>query len=359
MTALKRLPLKDYPASRIVLIKPSALGDIVQALPVLVALRRRYPQAHITWLVNRSYEPLLRGHPDLDEVLPFDRGATKHGLWRATLSYARFLRDFRARRFDLVIDLQGLLRSGLFTAASRAARRVGLSSAREGAVWFYTDVVAVADFSAIHAVDRYWLVAEALGVGDGPIEFRLPVAAADRLWAEDALRDSPRPWLAFGVGSRWVTKRWPPEHFASLARRAQADFGGTVVFVGGGDEAELAQATGAMLAGPWRNLSGRTALPQLTALLSQVDVMVANDTGPLHLAAALGRPVVAPYTCTKVALNGPFGQAWRAVETRVHCAGSYVKQCPRLDCMSELTPERLWPILEGVLLQWQSPCPPA
>jgi lipopolysaccharide heptosyltransferase I len=359
MTALKRLPLKDYPASRIALIKPSALGDIVQALPVLVALRRRYPQARISWLVNRSYEPLLRGHPDLDEVLPFDRGATRHGLWRATLSYTRFLRDFRARSFDLVIDLQGLLRSGLFTAASRAARRVGLSSAREGAVWFYTDVVAVADFSTIHAVDRYWLVAEALGVGDGPIEFRLPVAAADRLWAEEALHDCPRPWLAFGVGSRWVTKRWPPEHFASLARRAQADFGGTIVFVGGGDEAELAHATGAMLAGPWRNLSGRTALPQLTALLSLVDAMVANDTGPLHLAAALGRPVVAPYTCTKVALNGPFGQAGRAVETRVHCAGSYVKQCPRLDCMSELTPERLWPILESVLLQWQSPCPPA
>jgi lipopolysaccharide heptosyltransferase I len=349
MTALKRVPLTDYVASRIALIKPSALGDIVQTLPVLTALRRRYPQAHITWLVNRTYEPLLRGHPDLDEALPFDRGATKHGIWKATLGYAHFLRDFRARRFDLVIDLQGLLRSGLFSAASRAPRRVGLSSAREGAAWFYTDVVPVADFSTIHAVDRYWLVAKALGAGDGPIEFRLPIADADRLWAEAALRDCPRPWLAFGVGSRWVTKRWPPEHFAALARRAQAGYGGTVVFVGGTDEAELAQTTGARLAGPWRNLSGRTTLPQLTALLSLADVMVANDTGPLHLAAALGRPIVAPYTCTKVALNGPFGQAGRAVETRVACAGSYIKKCARLDCMTELTPERLWPVLEAVL----------
>ena len=132
-----------------------------------------------------------------------------------------------------------------------------------------------------------------------------------------------------------------------------------MVFVGGNDEAALAQATGAQLAGPWRNLSGRTTLPQLTALLARADVMVANDTGPLHLAAALGRPVVAPYTCTKVALNGPFGQAARAVETTVGCAGSYVKTCPRLDCMSELTPERLWPILEEVLSRWQSPCRPA
>jgi lipopolysaccharide heptosyltransferase I len=348
---MKRLPLRDYPARRIVLIKPSALGDIVQTLPVLAALRRRYPDAHLTWLVNRAYEPLLRGHPALDEVLPFDRGATRHGLWKATVNYARFLRDFRARNFDLVIDLQGLLRSGLFTAVSGAARRVGLSSAREGAVWFYTDVVQVADFNSIHAVDRYWLVAEALGAGDGPIVFPLPIREPERLWAETALRECPRPWLAFGVGSRWMTKRWPPEHFAALARRAQAGFGGTVLFVGGADEAELARITGEQLAGPWRNLSGGTTLPQLVAVLSQIDVMVANDTGPLHLAAALGRPIVAPYTCTKVALNGPFGQAERAVATTVYCAGSYVKKCSRLECMAELTQERLWPILESILVR--------
>jgi lipopolysaccharide heptosyltransferase I len=359
MTAAKRLPLRDYPARRIALIKPSALGDIVQALPVLTALRRRYPRAHIAWLVNRGYEPLLRGHPDLDEVLPFDRGATRHGLWQAARNYAGFLRDLRGRRFDLVIDLQGLLRSGLFTAASAAPRRVGLGCAREGAAWFYTDVVPVADFSALHAVQRYWLVAEALGAGDGPVEFRLPIREAERLWAEEALRDCPRPWLAFAVGARWLTKRWPPEHFAALARRAQARFGGTAVFVGGRDEAALAEAAGARLAGPWRNLSGRTALPQLAALLSLADVMVANDTGPLHLAAALGRPVVAPYTCTRVALNGPFGQAARAAETRVYCAGSYVKKCSRLECMAELAPERLWPTLESILLRWQTHPQPA
>ncbi len=132
-----------------------------------------------------------------------------------------------------------------------------------------------------------------------------------------------------------------------------------MLFVGGADEAPLADQTGGRLAGPWRNLSGRTTLPQLAALLARADVMVANDTGPLHLAAALGRPVVAPYTWTRVALNGPFGQAARAVETRVGCAGSYVKKCSRLDCMAELTPDRLWPSLESALLRWQSPSPPA
>jgi lipopolysaccharide heptosyltransferase I len=349
-------PLHAYPARRIALIKPSALGDIVHSLPVLTALRRRYPSAHITWLVNRAYEPLLRGHPDLDETLPFDRGASRTGLWHAARTYIRFVRQFRARNFDLVIDLQGLLRSGLFTAASGAPRRVGLSSAREGAAWFYTDVVPVADFNAVHAVDRYWLVAEALGAGDGPKLFRVPIAEGERFWAQQALRERPRPWLVLGVGSRWMTKRWPPEHFAELARRAQQRFGGSAVFVGGGDEAPLAEATAARLPGPALNLCGKTTLPQLAALLALADVMIANDTGPLHLAAALGRPVVAPYTCTKVLLNGPYGAAEGAVETRVWCAGSYVKRCSRLECMRELTPDRLWPLLEEILLRWQSSC---
>src|SRR5947209_18480426 len=136
-----RLPLQDYPARRLALIKPSALGDIVHALPVLSALRRRFPAAHITWVVNRTYEPLLRGHPDLDATLAFDRGSARRGWYASALMVLRFARRLRAGRFDLVIDLQGLLRTGLMTAATGATRRVGLSSAREGATHFYTDII--------------------------------------------------------------------------------------------------------------------------------------------------------------------------------------------------------------------------
>ena len=346
-------PLHEYPARRIALIKPSALGDIVHSLPVLTALRQRFPAAHITWVVNRGYEPLLRGHPDLDETLPFNRSPIRSGIFHAGVGYLNFFRHLRERRFDLAIDLQGLLRSGLMTRATGALRRVGLGSAREGAGWFYTDVVPVAAENAMHAVDRYWLIAAALGAGGGPKHFRVPVSEPARQWVETTLRDCPRPWLVLGVGSRWPTKRWPTEHFATLARQAQQRFGGTVLFVGAGDEVELAKDTACRLMGPVRNLTGQTTLPQLAALLRQADAMLANDTGPLHLAAALGRPVVAPYTCTKVLLNGPYGNAARAVEARVWCQGSYIKKCRRLECMAELTPDRLWPILEEVLQGWE------
>src|SRR5437879_864045 len=190
-----QIPLRDYPAQRIAIIKPSALGDIIHSLPVLTALRQRYPDATIAWVVNRAYAELLHGHPDLDVVLPLDRGASRHGLVAAVRSYAQFFADFRQQRFDLVIDLQGLLRSALMTVCSGAARRVGLSSAREGAQAFYTDVIAVADFQALHAVDRYWLVADAFGVGHLPKSFRVPLPEADRCWAKAFLHDCPRPWL--------------------------------------------------------------------------------------------------------------------------------------------------------------------
>src|SRR5262245_4488630 len=139
----KRLPLRDYAARRIALIKPSALGDIVHSLPVLTALRRRYPEAHISWVINRSYEPLLAGHPDLDATLAFDRAAVRRGVMPAVRQYLSFLSKLHQQRFDLVVDLQGLFRTGLMAAASGARRRVGLAGAREGAPWFYTDIVAV------------------------------------------------------------------------------------------------------------------------------------------------------------------------------------------------------------------------
>src|SRR5437763_8563774 len=141
MTA--RLPLDRLTPRRIGLIKPSALGDVIHALPVLGALRHRFPHAHLTWVVNRAYEPLLKGHSALDATLPFDRGALRGGWWSALTHALRFGRELRAQRFDLVIDLQGLLRTGLMTAATGAPRRVGFANAREGANLFYTQRVAV------------------------------------------------------------------------------------------------------------------------------------------------------------------------------------------------------------------------
>jgi heptosyltransferase-1 len=349
-------PLRHYEARRIVIIKPSSLGDIVHALPVLSAMRERYPKAHIAWVVNKSYEPLLAGHPDLDETIALDRGALSRGWMHGLHTWRRLVHELRRRRFDLAIDLQGLLRSAILTRLSGATRRVGLSTAREGATFFYPDLVQVPGADGLHAVDRYWCVADRFGVGDVPLRFRLPIAEPARTWASEVLTDLPRPWVMLAVGARWPTKRWLPEHFAVLARRAQEQFGGSAIFVGAAEDTEPARLAMSELAGPSRMLAGRTTLPQLVALLSRADTVIANDTGPLHVAVALGRRVIAPYTCTQVRWTGPYSNSAAAVEAPIWCQGSRLKRCSRLECMQALTPDMLWQHVEEALCQWQSHC---
>lgn len=337
---------------RIAIVKPSALGDIAHSLPVLTALKQRFPHSQISWIVNRGYAPILEGHPDLDEIVTFDRGAMRQGWLRGGVDFIRFLKHLRSLRFDMVIDLQGLLRTGLMTRATGASVRIGLASAREGSRYCYTHCIDD-KIGVMHAVDRYWRIIEALGDAPSHKTMHVPIQSEARTWAAAQLQQYPRPWLAVGVGSRWLTKRWPPQHFAALMRSVQDRFGGTAVFVGATEEADLAQQAATQLQGPTCQLTGKTTLPQLVALLAECDVMVANDTGPLHLAVALGRPVVAPYTCTLIERTGPYGQITGAVATSIWCKGSYLKTCPRMECMAELTPLKLWPALETILCTWQ------
>ncbi len=346
-------PLESCTPQRIAIIKPSALGDVVHCLPLLSCLRARFPNAHLAWIVNRGYAPLLEGHPHLDAIVPFDRGAFKAGTWHGVRSMGAFLKQIRDHRYDLVLDMQGLLRSGVMCWATGARRRVGLTTAREGARFAYTDTLSVPNVANMHAVDRYGLAASALGC-EWTGKFVVPVSESARQAAAGRLVNLARPWLFFGVGSRWVTKRWPPAHFAELAARAQKLSGGTALFIGGPEDSPLAQETIRSIAGPAVDLTGQTSLAELPALLERADVMIANDTGPLHLAVALGRPVVAPYTCTRVRLTGPYGAYNQAIESKVWCAGSCIKECSRMECMAELTPDRVWPVLRRHLEQWQS-----
>ena len=338
---------------KIAIIKPSALGDIVHALPVLSALRGRYPQSHISWVVNKSFEGLLAGHPDLDETIPFDRGGAGKGLWSGSQYALSFGRELHRKQFDLVIDLQGLLRTGLMTAATGAKRKLGFANAREGARHFYNERIAVPNAVRIHAVDRYWRIVEHLGAGDQPKRFDVPIREEEKRLVEKELVGFPRPWYTVAVGAKWLTKRWPPEQFGELLNRAQQEFGGTAIFAGVNEDSPLSQKAMESLTGPSLDWCGKTSLPRLAATLSLADVMIANDTGPLHLAAALGTPCVAPYTCTKVALHGPYTSPRGGVETRVKCAGSYLKHCPNgTICFQELSASRLWPPLAEVLQSW-------
>jgi len=338
-------PLSVLQPARVCVIKPSALGDIVQSLPVLSALRARWPEAHLAWVINRGLAGIFDGQPELNQVIPFDRSARGLGRIAAMTRLARTLRD---GRFDLAIDLQGLLRSGLMTLATRAPRRVGFADAREGAALAYTDRVPVPTRQQ-STVDINLLVAQSLGC-QGPVPpVRLGIGAGEAAWAEQMLQGLPRPILAIHPGAQWETKRWPAESFAELARRAHAECGAGVVLLGGPGDAQVAQHVAQNLAGPRVNLAGRTSLLELAAISSAADVFLSGDTGPMHLAAAVGTRVVAVFTCTSPARARPYGPDNRVVATRVSCAASYLKTCSTKHCMLELSPGRVWPSLAAAL----------
>lgn len=344
--------LQGIQPQRIALIKPSALGDIAHALPVATMLRQRFPQGELSWIVNTAYASLLENHPDLDEVIPYDRGLIKKHLFDGMNYHARFFRQLRTRRFDMVIDLQGLFRSALLVKATGARWKIGLFSAREGARLFYNHILPD-DLWNMHAVDRYWLVAEALGIGQERKQFRFPSLDAERNRWLATLAALPRPWVMMNLGTRWETKRWPVDHFAILGQHVTMTSSGSTILVGGPDEASLAQRYQEKWSRNVVNTVGKTSLRDLTAVLSLADLVISNDSGPLHLAVALGKPVLSPFTCTSSIRTGPYGQPGGVVSTTVPCAASYVKTCSHMSCMSELTPTRLLPTLDNLLCPWQ------
>lgn len=350
---LQPAPLSTFSARRICVIKPSSLGDIVQSLPILAVLRHRFPRARISWIANKPYVSFLSAIPQIDEVIPFDRELLKRSRWAVWKPIVQFGRDLARRRFDLAIDLQGLLRSGLMCWMTGAPKRLGLTSAREGSSFFYTDLADDLPRDQL-AVDRYWKVAELFGVGHLEKEFPLGLTSEERAWAREAVSGLQRPLLGINAGARWVTKRWPASSFAESANRALGGRPGNAVLLGGPGEEEMATEVQNKLTMPSRNFCGKLTLRQLAALLEQCDRVLTNDSGPMHLAAALGVPTVSLFTCTIPERAGAFGEGHRVAQTEVGCRGSYVKECDRLDCMKDLTVDKLLPILNASLAECDS-----
>jgi len=305
---------------RILIVKPSSLGDIVHALPFLHALRQRFPNTYLAWLAKREWAPLLVGHPDLNEV---------RSACFAISDTASLLRAVRGG-FDWAIDLQGLFRSGLLTRLSGAKVRIGLSNAREGAGFFYTQKAQV-PADPTHAVERYLRVCPLFGVEQPPVVFSFPDFSAARRSLERILesRQVPRgrPRIALHVTSRERPKRWPAEHFARLADQLIRERDAVVLLIGARPERAEVQTVLDRMSECAFNLAGETSLVELAALLSGADLLVCNDSGPMHLAAALGTRVVALFGPTDPVEVGPYGKGHRVLRADWDCSSCSRSQC--------------------------------
>lgn len=295
---------------RILLIRPSALGDVCRTVPALVSLRRRWPGAEIHWLVQDSFAEAIRAHPDLDSVVPFPRGAWRRWwsprvMWSAT----SWLLELRARRYDLVFDLQGLGRSGLFALATGAPRRVGFRDARELG-WLGVNR-RVDRRGILHTVDQMLALLQAEGVP--PVaDLRLTVAPdGDAAWRERRRSlDLREPYAVLAPTSRWRGKQWPADRWAGLSGQlAAAGLRGRVVVVGApGEQAQTAWSRGVPQC---VDLCGACTVGETMAVIRDAALVVANDSAPLHMAAGMGVPYVGLFGPTDPERVGPYrGRRW-------------------------------------------------
>jgi len=330
----------DRAPERVLIIKPSALGDVVTALPVLRGLKRSFPAAHVSWLVNTECSALLAGDADLDEIVPFERRRLGRA-WRspgAAAALAGLVKRLRRARYDWVIDLQGLFRSGFFARASAAPVRAGFANAREGAWMFYTHKLTPA---AEHTVDRNIELAAMLGLDCRRADMTLAVSPEGKAFA-DAFRARPevagRPLVAMVPPTRWTTKLYPRRHWRALAGLLSGR--AALAVVGTGADAELCAAV-AEAGGPAAvSLAGQTNIPQMAGLLAAADCVVCCDSAAMHIAQAVGTDVVALIGPTRPERTGPV-LGGRCIEAAVPCRGCLRRRCRHITCMQQIDPARV------------------
>jgi len=322
---------------RVLIIKPSSLGDVVTALAVLRGLRRSFPDASISWLIRPDCAQLVRHDTDLDEVILFDR-ARLGRAWRsptAAVGLAKLLIELRTRAFDWVLDLQGLLRSGLLCAFTAATVRAGFADAREGGALFYTHRVRPA---ASHTVDRNIELARALGIDATGQDMTLQVSPAGESYAARLCEEhglTPGRFVVCVPPTRWATKRYPPllwrKVITSLLQRV-----GVVVLGGPGDKWFCGQITEALGDG-LVDLTGKTSVEQMAGVIAASGGVICSDSAAKFIAQAFGVDVVCLIGPTRPELTGPY-RSGTAVIADVPCQGCLKKRCRHTTCMQVIDP---------------------
>jgi len=288
---------------RLLVIKTSSIGDVLHALPLAQALKEARPSLVLGWVVRARCADILRGNPFIDHlyVVP-----DKPSL--ADLLALR--KALRGARYSVALDLQGLLLSGLLTWLSGAPVRVGWDRNREGNAVFLTHPIVPGKNVTRHEIEALFGFADVLGVHSAHESYpaQAYLAAQDRAWAGERLAGLPHPQVALNVGASRAYKRWPAEHWAALADGLAAQ-GAGLVFVGDKADAALVAQVRALITehGPTIDVAGQTSLRALASVLAACDLVVSADTGPMHLAVAVGTPVVALFGGTDPRRHGPYG----------------------------------------------------
>lgn len=319
----------------ILIVKLGALGDVINTLPAVINLKEQ-TGAKIHWLVEPLSYPLIKNHAFVDNVIVFD----KHH-WHGSLG--NVVQKVRKQKFDIAIDLQRIVKSALLCLAAKAERRLGFDKARcKEMSWIFPFERIPASDPKAHMVHQYLEFASHLGLNTSDIRWEIPLTGKHPF-------DLPEDYIVLNIGATKPANRWTPQGFASLAEVLHDKHKKVCVLTGAGEDLEMARAIGHRIKFPVFDLVGKTTLPELVEILAGAEAVVSCDTGPMHLAVALGRDVVALFGPADPKRTGPF--RGEVVQKILSCAPCNQRICEDPVCMSTITAndvlerlERLWSV---------------
>ena len=347
---------------KILIVKLSAIGDVIHTLPALNAIRDSYPDAHITWLVEEAAADLVVGHRAVDRVIVSKRKSWMHklrraGRWETLRAVLNFLHDLRDTRYDMIIDFQSLLKSGVLVWLARGNRKIGFDKGmqhQEHSYLFLNVRVPPVDME-VHALTRGLMLLKAIGIPTGNVVYDIPVSEADHAAVEALLTDrhtsGNRPLVAINPVALWETKLWFNDRFAALADRLVFEWDVEVVYTGGPGDRGVIDEILSMMTAPAANFAGWTSLKMLAALYQRSALLVTTDTGPMHLASAIGTPVVALFGPTAPWRTGPFGDGHQVVRTAPACSPCFKRRCDehQCRCMKDISVEMVYGAVSQML----------
>jgi len=330
----------------ILIVKLSAIGDVIHTLPSLAALRNLYPDAHITWVVEEAAADLIKHHPYLNEVLVSRRKRWSRDLlgghiMRPLKEIISSVKKLRQRDYDLVIDFHGLFKSSMIVFLSKGKRKLGYDSLQELSGLFLNEKIH--ENMGKHAVDRYLDFPRHLGAKPGRAEFILPSdhdaeEKIIQLMRTHHLED--KKFIVINPVAYWETKLWRDEKFAGLADRIHNELGLTVVFTGS-EEKPIEKITSVMITKSL-NFAGQTTLPELACLYKKAQMLITTDSGPMHLAAATGTSVIALFGPTDPSRTGPYGSGHTVISAGTACSPCFLKTCKTKQCMEDITIDQVF-----------------
>lgn len=322
----------------ILIVKPSALGDIVHSLPFLSAVKKQFPDASIDWVVAHGLHRFLEGHPMIRKlwVIKKDEWKKKDRILTTLKEINELRKGLKSARYDICIDLSGLLRSGIMTWFSNAPVKLGFKESDEGSPFFYTHKIHGS--MEIHAIDRYLEIAKFMGCSADTVEY--PFAPYD---SEPALLNSlPEKFCIICPSAGKPANRWQPEKFGKLASRLDIQS----VVIASKAEADIAQKVVDYSRGQALSMAGKTSLKELIALISKAKYFICNDTGPMHIAAALNIPVFAVFGPANPVRTGPYGNIHTVIQKKLDCSPCYAqKPCSDFKCMDQISVDNIYNLI--------------